>query len=56
MVSVILEAAIGAMTLARMLYLKPSFARVSVKPTCASLAAVERSVCHPRANDKTVPE
>lgn len=39
-VSVIRLAAIGAMTLQRMLYLKPSFARVSVKPTRASLAAV----------------
>jgi len=38
-VSVIRLAAIGAMTLQRMLYLRPSFASVSVKPTRASFAA-----------------
>lgn len=32
---------IGAMTLHNMLYLYPSFANVSVNPTCASLAAGE---------------
>lgn len=32
----------GAMTLAMMLYLAPSFARVSVKPTWPSLAARKR--------------
>lgn len=39
MVSVMRLAAIGAITLARMLYLMPSLARVSVKPTWASFAA-----------------
>jgi hypothetical protein len=38
-VAVILEAAMGAMTLQMMLYFRPSFARVSVNPTCESLAA-----------------
>lgn len=41
MVSVMRLAAIGAMTLHKMLYLMPSLARVSVKPTWASLAATE---------------
>lgn len=39
MVSVMRLAAMGAMTLQRMLYLRPSLASVSVKPTWASLAA-----------------
>lgn len=39
MVWVIRDAAIGAITLQRMLYLTPSLANVSVKPTSASFAA-----------------
>jgi len=38
-VAVILEAAMGAITLQMILYLRPSLARVSVNPTCESLAA-----------------
>lgn len=34
---------IGAMTLHKILYLYPSFANVSVNPTCESLAACEVS-------------
>lgn len=41
--AVIRDAAIGAITLQRILYLMPSLASDSVKPTCASLAAVRSS-------------
>lgn len=40
MVSVMREAAIGAMTLQRILYLMPSFARVSVNPIRPDFAAM----------------
>lgn len=61
MVSVMRLAAMGAITLQRMLYLRPSLARVSVKPTWASLAAgvklsAQGSVSGQEIHDKDLPE